>query len=160
MKGRAMLAPTAIDLSSGKIDTSVNNVAPTARIYLHLICRKRHLPLKLRKGTTVGYGAKFDTVLPGCAAITVSSAPSNRATRDKCIRSCAKAPLKKCEANTVLSAPSTPDTAKLNTALMYGGSFMVLSAPSTPGTAKLNTALMYGGSFTVLSVASTPGYQR
>ena len=47
-----MLAPTAIDLSSGKIDTSVNNVAPTARIYLHLICRKRHLPLKLRKGKT------------------------------------------------------------------------------------------------------------
>ena len=29
-----------------------NKVAPTARIYLHLICRKRHLPLKLRKGKT------------------------------------------------------------------------------------------------------------
>ena len=33
-------------------DTYVNKVAPTARIYLHLICRKRHLPLKLRKGKT------------------------------------------------------------------------------------------------------------
>ena len=44
--------PTAIELSSGKTDTYVNNVAPTARIYLHLICRKRHLPLKLRKGKT------------------------------------------------------------------------------------------------------------
>ena len=35
-------------------DTYVNKVAPTARIYLHLICRKRHLPLKLRKGKTKG----------------------------------------------------------------------------------------------------------
>ena len=34
---------------------------------------------------------------------------------------------------------------------------MVLSAPSNRDTAKLSTALMYGGSFTVLSVASTPG---
>ena len=32
-------------------------------------------------------------------------------------------------------------TAKLSTALMYGGSFTVLSVASTPGTAKLNTAL-------------------
>ena len=81
-------------------------------------------------------GAKLSSALTLREAITVYSIASNRATRDKCIRSCAKAPLKKCEANTVLSAPSTP------------------------GTAKLSTALMYGGSFTVLSVASTPGYQR
>ena len=30
-----------MDLSSGKTDTYCNKVAPTARIYLHLICRKR-----------------------------------------------------------------------------------------------------------------------
>ena len=78
-------------------------------------------------------GAKFSNALLGCVAPTVYSNVPNRATRDKCIRSCAKAPLKKCEANTVLSAPSTPGTAKLNTALMYGGSFTVLSVASTPG---------------------------
>ena len=65
--------------------------------------------------------------------VTVSSIVPNRATRDKCIRSCAKAPLKKCEANTVLSAPSNRVTSKLSTALMYGGSFTVLSVASTPG---------------------------
>ena len=78
-------------------------------------------------------GAKFSNALLGCVAPTVYSNAPNRATRDICIRSCAKAPLKKCEANTVLSAPSTPGTAKLNTALMYGGSFTVLSVASTPG---------------------------
>ena len=78
-------------------------------------------------------GAKFSNALLGCVAPTVYSNVPNRATRDICIRSCAKAPLKKCEANTVLSAPSTPGTAKLNTALMYGGSFTVLSVASTPG---------------------------
>ena len=62
-------------------DTYVNKVAPTARIYLHLICRKRHLPLKLRKGKTKrvrcktqqrtnvvrgthGFARSLDTVLP------------------------------------------------------------------------------------------------
>ena len=112
--------PTAIDLSSGKTDTYCNKVAPTARIYLHLICRKRHLPLKLRKGKTKG-GAeqKLNTVLTYGEAATVSSAPStpgnrkallgltygeaalvssvlpNRATRDICIRRCPNAPLKR-----------------------------------------------------------------
>ena len=47
-----------MDLSSGKTDTYCNKVAPTARIYLHLICRKRHLPLKLRKGKTKGVRSK------------------------------------------------------------------------------------------------------
>ena len=47
--------PTAMDLSSGKTDTYCNKVAPTARIYLHLICRKRHLPLK---GKTKGLRCK------------------------------------------------------------------------------------------------------
>ena len=40
--------------AAGKTDTYFNKVAPTAQIYLHLICRKRHLPLKLRKGKTKG----------------------------------------------------------------------------------------------------------
>ena len=31
--------PTTIDFGTGKTDTYVNNVAPTAQIYLHLICR-------------------------------------------------------------------------------------------------------------------------
>ena len=44
----AVSRPVVID----QTDTYVNKVAPTARIYLHLICRKRHLPLKLRKGKT------------------------------------------------------------------------------------------------------------
>ena len=38
-----------------------NKVAPTARIYLHLICRKRHLPLKLRKGKTFRVQTKICT---------------------------------------------------------------------------------------------------
>ena len=33
--------PTAIAFGAGKADTYCNKVAPTARIYLHLICRKR-----------------------------------------------------------------------------------------------------------------------
>ena len=89
-----MLAPTTIDFSISKTDTYDNNVAPAAQIYLHLICRKRHLPLKLRKGKTVGYGAKFSSALTLREAPTVSSIVPNRATRDKCIRSCVKAPLK------------------------------------------------------------------
>ena len=40
-------------VGAGETDTYCNKVAPTARIYLHLICRKRHLPLKLRKGKTM-----------------------------------------------------------------------------------------------------------
>ena len=48
-------------------------------------------------------GAKFSNALLGCVAPTVYSNAPNRATRDICIRSCAKAPLKKCEANTVSS---------------------------------------------------------
>ena len=113
--------PTAIDLSSGKTDTYCNKVAPTARIYLHLICRKRHLPLKLRKGKTIGCGAKFSNALMfgeaatvlhavpnrataklsnallGCVADTVSTNVPNRATRDKCIRRCGNSPLKNIE---------------------------------------------------------------
>jgi len=67
------------------------NVAPTARIYLHLICRKRHLPLK---GKTIGCGAKLSIALSLREATTVLSAVSNRDTRDICIRSCPNAPLK------------------------------------------------------------------
>ena len=61
--GSALLSfapfPTAMDFGAGKTDTYVNKVAPTARIYLHLICRKRHLPLKLRKGKTMGCRQSF-----------------------------------------------------------------------------------------------------
>ena len=46
----AVSRPVVID----QTDIYGNKVAPTARIYLHLICRKRHLPLKLRKGKTKG----------------------------------------------------------------------------------------------------------
>ena len=87
-----------------KTNTYDNNVASTARIYLHLICRKRHLPLKLRKGKTIGCGAKLSSALmfgeahavsyavpnrataklsnalPGCVAVTVSTNVPNRAT--------------------------------------------------------------------------------
>jgi len=88
--------PTAIDLSSGKTDTYVNKVAPTARIYLHLICRKRHLPLKLRKGKTKG-GAeqKLNTVLTYGGSFPVSSVTSTPGSRNMRIGSCVKAPLKK-----------------------------------------------------------------
>ena len=99
-----------------------NKVAPTARTYLHLICRKRHLPLKLRKGKTIGCGAKLSSALMfgeahavsyavpnrataklsnallGCVAVTVSTNVPNRAIRDNRIRSCVKAPLK-CDGN-------------------------------------------------------------
>ena len=85
-------------------------------------------------------------------ATTVSTIVPNRATRDKCIGSCAKAPLKKCEANTVLSAPSTPGTAKLNTALMYGGSFTALSVASTPGYCNMQFALPGCAAVTVYSI--------
>ena len=57
-----------------------NKVAPTARIYLHLICRKRHLPLKLRKGKTIGCGAKLSSALMFGEAHAVSYAVPNRAT--------------------------------------------------------------------------------
>ena len=53
----AVSRPVVID----QTDTYGNNVAPTARIYLHLICRKRHLPLKLRKGKTFRVQTKFCT---------------------------------------------------------------------------------------------------
>ena len=46
-------------------------------------------------GEPMECGAKHSSALPGCVAITVSSALSNRATRDKCIRSCVKSPLKR-----------------------------------------------------------------
>jgi len=45
-------------VDAGKTDTYCNKVAPAARIYSHLICRKRHLPLKLRKGKTKGGAAQ------------------------------------------------------------------------------------------------------
>ena len=89
-----MLAPTAIDFGAGKTVSFSNKVAPTARIYLHLICRKRHLPLKLRKGKTIGCGAKFSGALPGCVADTVSTIVPNRATGDNRIGSCLNSPLK------------------------------------------------------------------
>ena len=81
-------------------------------------------------------GAKFSNALPGCVAITVYSIASNRATRDKCIRGCVNAPLKKCEANTVSSAVSIPGYREHDSAL--------------PGC----------DARTVSSVASIPGYQR
>ena len=52
-------------------DTYVNKVAPTARIYLHLICRKRHLPLKLRKGKTNGVRRKTQQRIAGMLNSTV-----------------------------------------------------------------------------------------
>ena len=48
--------PTAMDFGAGKTVTYSNKVAPTARIYLHLICRKRHLPLN---GKTKGHSGKL-----------------------------------------------------------------------------------------------------
>ena len=67
-------------MGAGKTDTYGKNVAPTARIYLHLICRKRHLPLKLRKGKTMGCGAKFSNALMFGEAATVLLAPSTPGT--------------------------------------------------------------------------------
>ena len=110
--------PTAIDLSSGKTDTYCNKVAPTARIYLHLICRKRHLPLKLRKGKTIGCGAKRSSALVlretlWFLPMSRTGLPQNSAThlcyakrhglfqclepgnRNIRIRSCVNSPLKK-----------------------------------------------------------------
>ena len=62
-----------MDFGAGKTDTYCNKVAPTARIYLHLICRKRHLPLKLRKGKTIGCGAKRSSALVLREAAMVST---------------------------------------------------------------------------------------
>ena len=72
----AVSRPGAAD----ETDTYCNKVAPTARIYLHLICRKRHLPLKLRKGKTIGCGAKLSSALMFGEAHAVSYAVPNRAT--------------------------------------------------------------------------------
>ena len=87
--------PTTIDFGTGKTDTYVNKVAPTARIYLHLICRKRHLPLKLRKGKTMGCTAKLNTALALRETSRFFSLSRHRATRDKCIGRCVNSPLKK-----------------------------------------------------------------
>ena len=40
-------------------------------------------------------GAKLNTALPGCVAVTVYSIVPNRATRDNRIGSCVKSPLKR-----------------------------------------------------------------
>ena len=66
--------------TADETDTYVNKVAPTARIYLHLICRKRHLPLKLRKGKTIGCGEKLSVALALREATTVYSNVPNRDT--------------------------------------------------------------------------------
>ncbi len=89
-----MIAPTAIDFCADETDTYCNKVAPTARIYLHLICRKRHLPLKLRKGKTMGCGAKLSSALVLRETSRFFLLPRYRATRDKRIRDCVKSPLK------------------------------------------------------------------
>ena len=49
----------------------------TPQFELHLICRKRHLPLK---GKTIGCGKKFSIALTYGAAHTVYSIVPNRAT--------------------------------------------------------------------------------
>ena len=67
-------------MGAGKTVSFSNKVAPTARTYLHLICRKRHLPLKLRKGKTIGCGAKLSSALMFGEAHAVSYAVPNRAT--------------------------------------------------------------------------------
>ena len=113
----AVSRPGAAD----ETDTYVNKVAPKARIYLHLICRKRHLPLKLRKGKTIGCDAYFYTALMYGAATTVSSVTSTPGNKTLCrtnvargthgfagsfepgsrnmrIRSCVNAPLKEAGA--------------------------------------------------------------
>ena len=98
--------PTAMDFGAGKTDTYCNKVAPTARIYLHLICRKRHLPLKLRKGKTKG-GAeqKLNTVLTYGGSFPVSSVTSTPGSRNMRIGSCVKAPLKKRGSHGFLRTP-------------------------------------------------------
>ena len=73
---------------------SEKNVAPAARIYLHLICRKRHLPLKLRKGKTMGCAAKLNIALAFREAATVYSNVPNRDTGKNRIRRCVNSPLK------------------------------------------------------------------
>ena len=83
-----------MDLSSGKTDTYCNKVAPTARIYLHLICRKRHLPLKLRKGKTKGVRPKTQhrtNATRGNHGFLRTLEPGNRNMR---IRRCLNSPLK------------------------------------------------------------------
>ncbi len=50
--------------------------------------------------------------------------------------------------------------AKFSNALVLREAATVYTIVSNRATAKLSTALMYGGSFTVSSVTSTPGYQR
>ena len=90
--------PTAMDFGAGKTDTYCNKVAPTARIYLHLICRKRHLPLKFRKGKTIGVRCKFCTNIAqshgarGNYGFLRSLEPGYRNMR---IRRCPNAPLKR-----------------------------------------------------------------
>ncbi|HCY78384.1 MAG TPA: hypothetical protein DHU74_01535, partial [Clostridiales bacterium] len=69
-------------------------VAPTARIYLHLICRNRHLPLKLRKRKTKGVRPKTQhhaTGMRGNHGFLRTLKPGNRNMR---IRSSVNAPLK------------------------------------------------------------------
>ena len=78
-------------------------------------------------------GAKFSNALLGCVVPTVYSNVPNRATRDICIRSCAKAPLKKCEANTVSSAVSIPGYREHNSALPGCDARTVSSVASIPG---------------------------
>ena len=92
------VGPVARPVDAGKTDTYCNKVAPTARIYLHLICRKRHLPLKLRKGKTNGVQTKFCTNIAQSNVwrnVTVSTGVPNRAARDTYIRRCGESPLKK-----------------------------------------------------------------
>ena len=84
-------------MDTGKTDTYGNNVAPTARIYLHLICRKRHLPLKLRKGKTMGCGETLYSALTQREATAVSSAASTPGNRNMRIRDCVNSPLKRID---------------------------------------------------------------
>ena len=91
-------AASARPVGAGKTDTYCNKLAPAARIYLHLICRKRHLPLKLRKGKTNGVQTKFCTNIAQSNVwrnVTVSTGVPNRAARDTYIRRCGESPLKK-----------------------------------------------------------------
>ena len=69
----AVSRPVVID----QTDIYVNKVAPTARIYLHLICRKRHLPLKLRKGKTM--------TKPRLRTITLTAAVGAASGTDKSV---------------------------------------------------------------------------
>ena len=89
-------------MSAGKTGTYSNNVAPTARIYLHLICRKRHLPLKLRKGKTKGVRQKIQqrtNVWRGNHGFVGSLEPGKRKSR---IRRCVNSPLKNLDERGVL----------------------------------------------------------